>query len=264
MSVVDFVGDIDFSTVHFGAVEKLPRDPTKVHVPMYKNASDMSRRNMFNRVSICRDAGVKMMTCPFGIDKPQPDGNHKRLSLFITIDDPSVVESFKRLDEAVVKAATERSQEWFRRKLDEEAVRAKYKPLCGQRPQDEHPHIKIKVKVDCEMATAIHIMDADGRTRKNVGRVHHMQQKFSVAPHVSMSYGLYFTGSMFGVTVQAEEMLVCPSPPKPDDLSHFGSSRPLEVVPAADDGVDVETKRQKEGGDGDVVLQGEDDEFSAM
>lgn len=256
MSTVEFVGDIDFSRVHFGPVE---RSDNKSHVDMFRNATDLSKRNKFHRVSVCRDAAAPM-TAPYGLDKPHADSNSKRLGMFVKVEDPDVIASFQKLDEVIIKAATERSQEWFKRKLDEDAVRAKYKPICCKRDTDDFYHMKIKVKLDCETATVLHLRD-DTCVRKNAGRTEHLQQPFTTVPHVSMSYGLWFMGSMFGLTVQAEEMIVCPSQSKADDLSHFVSTVPIAVATTPAVVCEEPTaKRAKEERGSSVVLQEDDDD----
>ena len=64
------------------------------------------------------------------------------------------------------------------------------------------------------------------------GRVEHLTQDTEVVPIVSMSYGIWFiTGGKFGLTMQAEEMLVTPTGGAADDMSHFASSVPLEMAP---------------------------------
>ena len=253
-----FIGDIALEKIAFSPLELLD-GKKRIHV--YKDASDMSDRNKFQRVAMCKDSRFALY-CPFGIDKLRTDGggNPKRRGLFMSLTDPETDAALQRLDDIIVKTATARSKEWFGKELTEEQVLLRYKPLRAKREQDEKFHMKIKVKVDTgdpddkSIPTKLHILTSEGKARKGAGRVSDLQGKIHVAPHVSWSYGLWFMANAFGLTIQAEEMLVTPEEQEQESMAHFVSADPIEIE-------DADSKCTGDVGDANkrVKLDGDDE-----
>ena len=96
--------------------------------------------------------------------------------------------------------------------------------------------MKIKVKTPSASSsmypTELHLRGADGLHRKNEATVHDLTKGALVAPIVSMTYGIYISGggAKFGISIYADEIIVCPVEKTADDLSYFPSSVPLSMA----------------------------------
>lgn len=240
-----YIGDIDMSKITFG-----PREDTngKTKVEVYMNA-EQTRQNKFNRIALYRDA-IEPMTTRFALDTVREDKtNLYRRGLGITVSDERTITALRALDEAIVQAAVTNSKDWFKGKmLTEEQVRLRYKPVFGKLYEaDETEGVKPKVKCPgTEWPTALHLRDEDGKHHKNGGRIEHLTRGALVVPIVSASYGIWFMGggTQFGISFQAEEMIIVPGQTAADDLSQFNSSIPLKMAekPAA---TDLEESRKR-------------------
>ena len=153
----------------------------------------------------------------------------------IRVSDSVTRATLESIDELVINKAVECSREWFGKAgkplaqpLSETVVRDRYQPLVFYKDEgDEEKVVKIKIKTGGEYPTTMHLND-DGRYRKYCGKAEHLTKGALVVPVVSMSYGVWIIpGGKFGLTMQAEEMIVTPGGCVADDLSHFASSQPL-------------------------------------
>ena len=202
-------------------------------VAIYRDASSTTKANRLNRVALCRDA-LLPLPLRYPLDTVRDDGNMYRRGLGISVTEAETAAALHAIDEVIVAKAVEFSREWFNGKsLGEEAIRARYKPLVN-RVKEEDPYEVLKIKVKCpgaEVATVLHTKLPDGSHSMKKGNIEDLTYGAYVAPIVSASYGLWFMagGSTFGLSMQAEEMIVVPAPKDGDSLSHFPSSAPLLV-----------------------------------
>lgn len=232
---VPYIGKMDMSALAFGPVET---NANKVRVDVYRDSSGMSRANRINRVALCRDAKFPMET-RFALDSVREDAKDpNRRGLGITVSDTDTITALRALDERIIQAAMVNQKEWFRKTLTEEQIRARYKPLLGKLTEaDETEGVKVKVKCPgSQVPTALHLRTGDGLHRKNGGRVDHLTRGAKVVPIVSASYGLWFMGgaTQFGLSLQAEEMIVIPGDTTDTGLSNFMSSEPLRMAEVID------------------------------
>ena len=153
----------------------------------------------------------------------------------VRVSDPVTRKTLEDIDELVIKKAVECSKEWFGKAgkplaqpMTEAVIRDRYQPLIYYKDEgDEDMVVKIKVKTGGDYPTTMHLNE-EGRFRKYGGKAEHLTQGACVVPVVSMSYGVWIIpGGKFGVTMQAEEMMVTPGQSADDDLSHFASSKPI-------------------------------------
>lgn len=260
MSITPYIGDMNIESITFGPFEN--RDG-KTKVEVYRDASSTQRSNRLNRIALCPDA-MDPFVCPFGIDNVRDDSaNPYRRGLAITITDPATLDSMRKLDEHIVASAVANSKEWFKGKtLTEADVRLRYQPILGKfREEDVTEGIKIKIKCPgSDYPTALHLRDETGQHHKTGGRIDHLTKGARVVPIVSASYGLWFMGggSKFGLTMQAEEMIVVPGAQDSDNLSQFASSRPLEMAKRPRDDDTSEEPNAKRPEPVSVELEGED------
>lgn len=239
------ISEFDVSAITFGPVEYAGKNKDKVKVDMFRDGTSSAKTNRFNRFNLCRDASDPMIT-KYALDSVREDSSTPdRRGLMIRVSDPVTRTALEGIDELVIKKAVECSKEWFGKAgkplaqaLSEAVVRDRYQPLVFHKDEaDEEKVVKIKVKTGGDYPTTMHLNE-DGRFRKNCGKAEHLIKGALVVPVVSMSYGVWIIpGGKFGVTMQAEEMMVTPGEGDADDLSHFASSKPImmHASPAAAD-----------------------------
>lgn len=260
-SATPYIGDMDMSKITFGPCET---KDGKTKVEVYRDASSTARGNRINKMALCRDA-VNPMTTRFPIDTPREDApNPYRRGLGITVSDPETLRALHALDDAIVKAAITNSKEWFKGKMfTEEQVRARYKPIVGPlRDGDESEGVKVKVKCPgCDYPTTLHHRDRDGRHYKNGGRVEHLTWGAMVVPIVSASYGLWFMGggTQFGLSFQAESMIVIPGNTDDNTLDEFATSAPLIMADKKDTEVDNKVQQRLDEEVTRTELMGDED-----
>ena len=243
-----YVGDMDMSKIVFGPCE-IKDGKTKVEV--YRDGTSTANNNKINKLALCKDAMVPMET-RFSLDNVREDsGNPYRRGLGITVTDPNTIRALRALDEVIVKAAIANSKDWFKKKepLSEDAVRVRYKPLLGPLKEgDETDGVKVKVKCPgVSYPTSLHHRDVDGRHHKNGGRIEHLTRGAKVVPIVSASYGLWFMGggTQFGLSLQAEDMIIIPGDTPDDSLGQFPTSAPLVMASKTDETVPADETVQK-------------------
>jgi len=244
--VATYIGHIDMSKITFG-----PREDTngKTKVEVYMGA-EQTKQNKFNRIALCADA-MQPMTTRFALDTVREDKtNLYRRGLGITVTDEATTAALRGLDEAIISAAVTNSKDWFKGKmLTEDQVRHRYKPIFGKLYEtDETEGVKLKVKCPgTEWPTSLHLRDENGRHHKNGGRIEHLTKGAQVVPIVSASYGIWFMGGgmQFGISFQAEDMIIVPGASADDDLSQFSSSVPLMMAPPASFSSDDATARKR-------------------
>lgn len=232
------ISEFDINAITFGPVQYSGEKKDKVKVDVFRDGTSTAANNRFNRFNLCRDASAPMVT-KYALDTPREDSkNPDRLGLMIRVSDPVTRKTLEDIDELVIKKAVECSKEWFGKAgkplaqtMTEAVVRDRYQPLIYYKDEgDAEKVIKIKVKTAGAYPTTMHLNE-EGRYRKNGGKPEHLSQGAQVVPIVSMSYGVWIIpGGKFGLTMQAEEMMVTPGESEADDLSHFASSKPIVVT----------------------------------
>ena len=231
------ISEFDLKAITFGPVQYSGEKKDKVKVDVFRDGTSTAANNRFNRFNLCRDASIPMIT-KYALDTPREDSKTPdRLGLMIRVSDPVTRKTLEEIDELVIQKAVECSKEWFGKSgkplaqpLTEAVIRDRYQSLIYYKDEcDEEKVVKIKVKTAGAYPTTMHLNE-EGRYRKNAGKPEHLSQGAQVVPIVSMSYGVWIIpGGKFGLTMQAEEMMVTPGDSDADDLSHFASSKPIVV-----------------------------------
>ena len=219
-------------TMAFGPVETDPKDEKKRQkVSVFQNALSTNNSNKIHRANLCVDAR-EPLPCRYSLDVPHADANPDRRGLLLKVTDPVTAQALHAIDESVITKAIECSKEWFKVKgppLSEEVIRSKYIPLIYRKDaSDAFECCRVKVKTGGAVPTTLHLVDEDGSYRKNAGKREHITETARVVPIVSLSYGIWFAGGNFGLSLQAEEMMIYAGEAKSDDLSHFATSVPLK------------------------------------
>jgi hypothetical protein len=213
----------------------------KNHKSMVSITYDDGRKVMFQ---FCKDF-QQPMQAKYGIDDVQSDGaNGERRGQTVVVRDPSAQAALKAMDEEIVRIAVERSKEWFGQKvaLTKEAVLLRYQPMIKD---DEKPSIdgdmlvKFRVKVPpAKFPTKMFLLTDEPNTYQEMTSEQELNDVVKIlekrgcllAPLLSAPL-LWFMGggTKFGVTLQAEEMVVT-SAPAPSALCNFSSITPYEAV----------------------------------
>ena len=228
--------DMDMSNVQFSALYTVQ---SKSGQPMQKvdvsfKAPESRDRFEFN---LCPQYRTAMFPVKFDLDT-QGDGGGVRRGLAISLNDDDVARKMEEFDELVVRTAVEQWKTWFPKgaKLSELEVRARYKPLAARRGDDPFPTFKFKVKCPgSEVPTKMHLLEGDNAPVENAATIDHLVRQAQVAPILSI-FGLWFMsgGSTFGVSVQAEQLIVRPTTLTSSPLDQF-TAGPSPAVHLRDD-----------------------------
>jgi len=224
--MLPFVGVFSSDDVVFGPFQN---DGKKQKVELFRGKSSTGRMLplTFNLTSDCK----KPFVCRFKLDQVREDQDGSRRGLMVRIEDEESLKGLTALDDAVVAHALKNSKEIFKKtNMTEAEVRMRYRPLV-MKAREEDEGFSIKFKVKCKKnPTSLHLLDNDGLIAKDQGTLEQLSQHgVSVAPILNC-YSLWFMGggTSFGITVQAEEMVILPSPKSEgNSLSRFCSSTPI-------------------------------------
>lgn len=232
------ISALNMSDLTFGPLDS---KDGKSKVEVYRDGTSTQKNNRLNRYALCVDA-MKPMSLRFPLDavREGEQGNPYRRGLTLEVTDPKTVEALRGIDETIIKTAVKNSVQWFKGKqLSEEQIRFRYKPIL-YKVRDEDTSEVCKIKVKCpgtDWPTSLHVRTPDGKHRKNGGRIEQLGYGAHVVPIVSASYGIWFMGGAsgnFGITFQAEDMIIIPGESVEDNLSQFASATPL--IMEEDDG----------------------------
>jgi len=224
-----YIGDYDFEKVHFGPLDQ---SNNKMKVEVFQDASSLTNKNKFQKVQLCKDAMHPIRT-KFQLDSVRDDGNPNRRGLTLVIDDPDTVVALKSFDDVIVQKAIQNSKEWFKKTLNEEQIRARYKPIISPFSETDSDMV-MKIKVKCgsaDVPTVLHHCQDDGYIHKRGGKLADLTRGAKVVPVVSCAYGLWFMGGgmQFGLSFQAEQIIVTPGE-EYDELAMFKTSAPLRAA----------------------------------
>lgn len=225
------ISHLNMAELTFGSLDS---KDGKSKVEVYRDGTSTQKNNRLNRFALCLDA-MKPMSLRFPLDavREGEQGNPYRRGLTLDVADPKTVEALRALDETIIKTAVKNSVQWFKGKqLSEEQIRFRYKPIL-YKVKDEDTSEVCKIKVKCpgtDWPTSLHVRTDDGKHRKKGGNIEQLGYGAHVVPIVSASYGIWFMGGAsgnFGLTFQAEEMIIIPGESVQDNLSQFASATPL-------------------------------------
>lgn len=215
----DFIGDVDIKQVVFGPFTTVDQ---KQRVDVFRDAT--SKKLLFN---LCPNAET-LFDSRYRLDTPAEGSDGSRRGLTVALNDERARQSLQMLDDRIVETAVANSKEWFKKKLSEVEVRARYKPLVF-RANDDDLFACTKFKVKCaKFPTKLHLTLPDGVRVPEGGSLDDLgQRNVKVAPILSI-FGLWFMGggSTFGVSMQAEEILILRGDTE-NPMSNFNFTAPV-------------------------------------
>jgi hypothetical protein len=221
-----FVAEIDMTKVHFGPMVNDGKQKVEIHKD--NTSTKSSNKLIFN---LCRDPR-EPFGCRFKLDTVREDQDGSRRGLIVKLEDHNVLAALQALDDHVIAHAMKNCKEFFKKSSMTEAdVRLRYKPLVLKVQEDDDFHCT-KFKVKCKgWATELHLLHDDMTIETQAGSLDHISQYGACVAPILSAYALWFMGggTSFGITIQAEKMVVKPGTPRPA-LSDFCSRTPIVVT----------------------------------
>jgi hypothetical protein len=252
----------DIRNIHCGPMESNQVNGRK-SVKLYAN-DKMQKPEI--KLSLCR-AGQSIET-RYGLDLIKADQVDKtKRGLVVRVSDPELIEACRAFDDTLVAMAVKHSATWFKKTLTEEQVRSGYKPLLYTPNQDPEGTYCMKFKVkgpDAVVPTKIF------RKLPNDPNKAFAEQEcvlevpgVKVVPCVS-AFSIWFMGANgrdFGVSFQAEKLLIDTVPSSRNSLDGFGMSLELVEKPPESDAVPTSAAPvvQLVGGEGNDAPNEDDD-----
>jgi hypothetical protein len=220
-----YIAEYDASKMHF---EKMTLGGSgQKQVLVYRDATSTSASNRLE-FQLCADVAAPL-DCKYRLDTVKDDGNPLRRGQKVKLTDAMTLAALRAIDEKIVATAIERSAEWFGKTLPAEQVRMRYKPIAEvRRDGDDHHEMKFTVKMPGgAVPTKLHLWE-DGQVVPNAAQPEHLELSGAKVVPIVSAYSLYFLGggTQFGLSFQAEKMIVTPGGPR-DELSDFVSAAPL-------------------------------------
>lgn len=177
------------------------------------------------KVQLCRKEDP--LRAPFGLSTPLGESNG-RLTLDLEATD-ELAGWLARLDEAVVKAALSKCDEWFGHPMSEADVRSRHCPLL-KAGKPGYP-MTVRTKVKTTNAVTEVFLTSDDPDVFPRGGVDDLKRNARLVPVAQLS-SVWFVGKMFGVSLAVERVIVVKEEAEdPDPASRFvGLSKRARLV----------------------------------
>ena len=228
-----YIAELDASKIHLAPLTTGEKQQKQVLV--YRDAS-MSARNRIE-VQLCPDETAPL-ECKYRLDTVQDGQDPLRRGQKVKVYDETTLAALARIDEKIVATAIERSLEWFGKSLSAEQVRARYKFIAQVDKVGEDFHtMKFAVKAPgSKVPTQMHLLEASGDMHKHGGRTEHLELSGARVVPIVSAYSIWFLagGKQFGLSFQAEKMLITPGQAR-DDLAGFTMSKRVRVIDEEND-----------------------------
>jgi len=265
------VNDVNFGKVFFAPVS-MSKDGKKSVIEIFRDEN----QSKYNRLQfqLCPDVQLPL-EAPFGLDQLRDDASGDRRGLMLKVTDSQTVEAMQLLDENLVSTAIERSKEWFKKPLERASVEARHMPIIKQKEKggEEMNAIKIMIKTGSSaVPTKLDLLEPNGYVRKNGATIEDLVKPGALVVPIVSTYSPWFMGggSSFGISFQAEKLLVKPCQDA-EETTDFVSSVPLKVRKTCEEQMSTAVVRSPSStashdGTAAVKLEGEneDDDERAM
>lgn len=263
-----FIGDVDTEKVSFGP---MTTENNRQFVLLHKDntSTKTSNKLVFN---LCSDPRSPF-ACRYRLDVVREDQDGSRRGLAVKIEDEACLKALQTLDEHVIAHAKKNSKEFFKKSnMTHEEIMARYKPLVSKAQEDDEFY-SIKFKVKCKgYATTLHLLNGDTTIEENGATIEDISQPGAKVAPILSAYQLWFMagGATFGVSLQAEKMIVLPGAPKPALSDFCSTGPPLEMsnkrmkLSSGEDDANVAFTQKTGQDECDQVIKLEDDNESPM
>lgn len=183
------------------------------------------------------------MRAPFGVRMTDYEGRSDgpRKNLELAVEDAALIKFMDSIDHQTIAHAAKHSKELFRKELTEEQLATLYRRTA--QPDDTGrfaPLMRLKVTMPGQkQPTRIwrYTKNPLGSPEYVPGEVEDLKKGCHVTPVVELS-SIWFASNMFGVTINATDLLVYPNPNAADEAAFpFTVSEGDAVDPALADAI---------------------------
>ena len=205
-----FCTEIDIDALEYKAPTSNRNGGKVVHVSTVAGSSDWKDRIRFQ---MSENDKMNLQSAVWGLSTPLPGQDASRRTLELTIESPSLLGFLEKLDESNLKTALAKSPDWFKKTLDENAIKQMYVSLVKPPGKPEQkPTVRVKVKCG-DYPTNIYVVtdvDADGNLTYARGGPDDLARNVKCLV-MCESVGLWFMSRQFGMSLTATEILVWPN-----------------------------------------------------
>lgn len=181
-----------------------------VHVSTVPGSTDYKDRIRFQ---MSENDKLNLQEAVWGLSTPLPGQDSNRRTLELTIESPQLLTFLEKLDRNNLNTAVKQAPEWFRKSVEEDAVRNMYVPLVKPPSKpDQKPTVRVKVKCG-EYPTNIYVVtdtDEQGNITYSQGTSEDLTRKVKCLVMVE-TVGLWFMSRQFGMSLTATQVLVWPN-----------------------------------------------------
>lgn len=198
---VKLVSDFEPSTISIGSLEKNKRGGKAVYI-----TNQDSSRIMLQ---------TPAMPAIFGITPYEVGGDIQSYSLDLSFRgsdaDPKVAEfqdKLKALDEILISAATENSEEFFGKKMSRDMIAEFYRPLLNDKRSPEYPPlVKLKIGVGMNGEPSAQVYDENRQQTS----IEYISKGCMVKTIVELT-SLWFINKTYGATFRVNQIQVVHKP----------------------------------------------------
>lgn len=227
------VGDCDFTRI---CALPMTKNNGKKRVDLFMDDTSTAPANKI-KFQLCVDETKPVLT-KYGLDQVRDDGDPTRRGQVVIIDDPKDQDSLVKFDDRIVQLGVQNSKDWFGKTLTEEQVRLRYKNTITRDSDDAESLFKFKVKCT-GAAWPTKILRRSGSDSLAPANESALAAKGAKIVAILSAYGIYFISgdAQFGVSFQAEHILVVEEGTASNEVSAFSLSKSFRVVadPAKED-----------------------------
>jgi hypothetical protein len=217
------VTQFNHDDVHFHAVTFNAKGQKNVDMSYDKTSTSWA-----NKVVLQLSTDTEPIISKWPLSQPREGEDGKRRSWELNIKDKETLSVLEKLDKCVLDKACEKSREWFKKDLKREQVEARFKQIVKE-PTNEGDYPTIMIKVKCppnENPTKIMKILEDGVTLEP-GTIDDLTKDAEVIAVVRTN-GVWFMSDSFGVSFQADKIMVKPVPKKTFE-DHFVLSKEFKM-----------------------------------
>lgn len=164
------------------------------------------------RFQMSEDETKNLQTAVWGLSTPLQGQDASRRTLELTIESPDLLKFLEQLDEQNIQTAVKQSPIWFKKSVDENAVRQMYVPLVKPAAKpDAKPTVRVKVKCGDYPTNIYTIQDKTGSKLDYIKGTPEDLTRNSKCMVMCETVGLWFMSRQFGMSLTANEIMVWPT-----------------------------------------------------
>lgn len=209
MTETNFCTKIDIANLEYKEPQANRSGGKVVHVSTIRGSTEWKDRIRFQ---MSENETQNLQTAVWGLGTPLPGQDTSRRTLELSIESPDLLDFLERLDENNVKKAVDNSPVWFKKSVEESAVRQMYVKMVKE-PMKPGMSATVRVKVKCgDYPTKIYIVhdEGNGKLTYTRGTVEDLARNVKCLV-MADTVGLWFMSRQFGMSLTATEILVWPN-----------------------------------------------------